>query len=100
MREIEAGFAFLASRLARAQVEIVEKARPWPERFASYIAVGKGDRRTDIVLTDEFLSDLPNTREYHSAVDQYATAVGGRIRCGSPETFYCQSSVSAKIEIH
>lgn len=96
--ELEAGISYLKGRFARAELEILESNRHWPERRVTYVVVGKADRRTDIVLSDEFLSDLPNTPEYQTAAESYAKAVAGRVKCGNPETFYCYSGVSVNIE--
>ena len=32
-------------------------------------------------------------------VDSYARAVAGRLKCGSPELFYCQSGVAVRVSI-
>jgi len=59
---------------------------------STYLEIGKSDRVTAVVMSDEFLRDLPKTKEYQAAVDSYAQAVAGRIRCGPPDLFYCLSN--------
>jgi diguanylate cyclase (GGDEF)-like protein len=98
--EQQEGAAELANRLARWGIEVVDHNRPWPNRKATYFEIGKHGRQTDLVLSDEFIRDLPRSREYQQAVDQYATAVSGRIRCGSPNSFYCLSHVAINVAIH
>jgi hypothetical protein len=93
------GVAELNSRLATCGLAIVEQNRFWPNRMVTYFEIGKSGRQTNLVLSDEFIRDLPRTREYQDAVDKYVTAVAGRIRCGSPSVFYCISHVAISIEI-
>src|SRR6266481_1371737 len=98
-QELQSGLSDLTARLTRYKLAIIENRRPWPERTATLLVIGTSDRNTDIVLVDEFLRDLPKTREYQTAVDEYASALESRIRCGSPNLFYCRSDVAIKIEI-
>jgi diguanylate cyclase (GGDEF)-like protein len=98
--DIASGIAELTSRFTSANLPILESKRPWPERAATYFAVGKAGLQTDIVITDQFLRDLPSTQEYREEAKSYASAIAGRLAVGSPQTFYCRSGVSAEIEIH
>ncbi len=98
-RGLQSGLADLASRFAQAKLEIIDSQRPWPNRMATYLVIGKGERHTDIVLSDEFVSDLPGTREYQAAVDSYASTIAKRVRCGAPHVFHCQSQVPIHAEI-
>ena len=98
-QEMQSGFADLASRLNHVGLQIIESKRLWPNRMITYFVLGKPDRHTDIVFSDEFITDLPHTTRYQAAVDSYAAALAGRIRCGSPEIFYCLSGVAIRIEI-
>jgi diguanylate cyclase (GGDEF)-like protein len=93
------GIADLTSRLAKSGLEIVSQNRLAPNRMVTYFEIGKLDRQTNIVLSDEFIRDLPRTREHQDAVDKYAAAVAGRIRCGSPNVFYCISHVAINVDI-
>src|SRR5260370_40392239 len=63
-------------------------------------AIGDTENQTDFTLSEEFLDDLPNTKEYQAMVDSYARAVAGRLKCGSPELFYCQSGVAIQVSYH
>src|SRR5260370_17286194 len=60
-------------------------------------AIGDTENQTDFTLSEEFLDDLPNTKEYQAMVDSYARAVAGRLKCGSPELFYCESGVGVQV---
>jgi diguanylate cyclase (GGDEF)-like protein len=99
-REWQLGLAHLVKSLKSAGLQILNQARPWPERRVTYFVIGKADRQTDIVLSDHFISDLPNTIAYHPSLDAYVAAVAGRIKYGSPETFYCRSGRTVRIEIN
>jgi diguanylate cyclase (GGDEF)-like protein len=97
--EMQSGLADLSRRLNSAGLQIIERKRPWPDRMATYVVLGKSDRRTDIVIPDSFIEDLPRTAPHGVAVDSYAAAVAGRIKCGSPELFYCLSELAIRVEI-
>jgi len=87
--EMQSGYGELKRRLAEAGLEVLEQQRPWPNRMCTYFEIGKPDKSTDIAVPDEFVRDLPQTKEHQAAVDTYATAVGGRLRCGPPNQLYC-----------
>lgn len=98
--EVAAGLQLLSEILNKEGVSIRESRRPWRDRAATYLVVGTDDSSTDIVLTDEFLSDLPATREHKSAAEAYAQAVAGRTKHGSAEAFYCRSGIPITLETH
>jgi diguanylate cyclase (GGDEF)-like protein len=98
--EQQLGIAELTTRLAKNGLQMIEHNRPWPNRRSTYFEIGKPGRQTDIVLSDEFICDLPGTREYQEAVDSYAIAVAGRVRCGSPNVFYCRSHLAINVAMH
>jgi diguanylate cyclase (GGDEF)-like protein len=98
--EVAAGLQLLEQIFSKAGISIRESRRPWHDRTATYIVVGAGDSSTDIVLTDDFLSDLPATREHKSAAESYAQAVAGRIKHGSAQAFYCRSGIPITLETH
>lgn len=92
------GIAELSARLAKCGLGIVEHD-PRPNRRSTYFEIGKPGRQSSVELSDEFMRDLPATREYQTTVDSYAAALAGRIRCGSPNVFYCLSDMVIKAEI-
>jgi hypothetical protein len=94
------GIADLSTRLGRSGVNLVDHSRPWPDRMATYFEIGKPGQVTSVVLSDEFVRDLPATKEYQAAADAYASAVAGRMRCGSPNLFYCLSHVAINVVIN
>jgi hypothetical protein len=97
--QTQIGIAELKKRLstAGAGLRIIEQ-REFPNENI-YFAIGSATSHTDIVLSREFLDDLPNTKDHLAIVDSYARAVAGRLKCGSPEIFYCQSGVAVLISI-
>src|SRR5215813_13818861 len=86
----------LQKRLTSFGIKIIDQHREL-DRAATYLAIGSPERSTDVVISDEFLDDLPNTREYQTLVDSYACAVAGRIECDSPEIFYCRSGIPIRV---
>jgi len=96
--ETEMGLAEFARRLKAAGIDILKQSK-MPFREAVYLAVGNSHHQTDITLSREFLDDLPNTKQFQDAVDSYAKAVSGRLKCGSPEVFYCTSRIAVGVSI-
>ena len=97
--EFQSGILHLVKRLQASGIQILKQSRPWPDRHMTLFEIGQADRATDIVLSDEFVSDLINTVPYHTSLDAYARAVGGRLKYGSPEVFYCRSGRGIRVEI-
>jgi diguanylate cyclase (GGDEF)-like protein len=98
-RETQLGLADLTKRFGNAGLQIIEQHRNTGLQRSTYFAVGTAERQTDITIYDNFLDDLPNTREYHAKVESYAAAAAGRIKCGSPEVFYCRSGIAIGVSI-
>lgn len=80
-------------------MQIFEQRRLWPERQTTYFILGHGEYKTGITIPDTTLDDLPKTKEYQSALDEYVIAVSGRARCGSFNVFICVSGFAVKIDI-
>jgi diguanylate cyclase (GGDEF)-like protein len=97
--QTQLGLADLKKRFAVAGLSIITEHRNTGLQRSTYFAVGTADRQTDITISDTFLDDLPNTKEYHAKVESYATAVVGRMKCGSPEVFYCRSGIAIRVSI-
>ncbi len=98
-RELQLGLGDVAARLAHANVKILNRSRPWPNRSATYFVLGQDHSHSDIVLTDDFVRDLPGTPDYQRALDEYAGQIATRISCGSLLTFYCKSAVPIQIVV-
>jgi diguanylate cyclase (GGDEF)-like protein len=97
--EIESGFDYLSQQFGKVNLLILKRERPWPNHKASYLMVGKADRNTDIAISDKFIQEIRHNSEYQTALMAYVIAVAARIRCGSPNSFYCSSRVAVQIEI-
>lgn len=95
--ETQLGLADLTKRFSAAGIAIIEQRRTQGLQRSTYFAIGNTERQTDITISDTFLDDLPNTKEYQATVDSYALAVAGRLKCGSPELFYCRSGVAVRV---
>lgn len=97
--ETQLGVADLTKRLGAAGIHIIDQQRTPGLQRSTYFAIGSTERQTDVTISDTFLDDLPNTKEYQATVDSYACAVAGRLKCGSPELFYCRSGVAVRVSI-
>src|SRR6266481_3563455 len=98
-RETQLGIADLKKQLNAAGLNIAEQQGDF-RRDTVYFGIGDVGNQTNIVLSEEFLDDLPDTKECQAMVDTYAHAVAGRLKCGSPELFYCQSGVAIQVSFH
>lgn len=98
--QMQLGIAALDKSVTKAGLTVIQSDRRWNGRRATYFVIGKTNRRTDVVLSDEFVSDLPGTSEPQTALDSYVSAVAGRVFCGSPESFYCQCGIPVRMEIN
>jgi len=97
--ETQLGIADLTKRFSAAGIAVIaQRINPLPQG-SIYFEIGNTERQTDVTLSMNFLDDLPNTKEYQAAVDSYALAVAGRLKCGSPEVFYCRSGVAVRASI-
>jgi diguanylate cyclase (GGDEF)-like protein len=97
--ETQLGIADLTKRLGAAGIAIIEQRRTQGLQRSTYFAIGSSERQTDITISDTLLDDLPKTKEHQAKVDSYALAVGGRLKCGSPEVFYCRSGIAVRVSI-
>jgi diguanylate cyclase (GGDEF)-like protein len=94
--ETQVGIADLQKRLNSAGLKIIEQHENSRHRTINF-AIGDTENQTDVTLSEEFLDDLPNTKEYQAMVDSYARVVAGRLKCGSPELFYCESGAGVQV---
>jgi diguanylate cyclase (GGDEF)-like protein len=97
--ETQLGLAYLKKRFSSAGLPIVKQLGNTGLQRSTYLVVGTAERQTDITIPDSFLDDLPNTTEYQSKVESYASVVASRIKCASPELFYCRSGIPVSISI-
>jgi diguanylate cyclase (GGDEF)-like protein len=96
--ETQLGISDLTKRFGAAGIQIIDQRGDF-RGHSTYFAIGTSERQTDITIYENFLNDLPNTKDYQVAVDSYALAVAGRLKCGSPELFYCRSGVAVRVSI-
>jgi diguanylate cyclase (GGDEF)-like protein len=96
---LSSGLDCLRRQFAAAGLEVAELRSAQPSGSGTYVSVGVGGHYTDIVLSDEFVSDLPKTQKYNDALAAYARGIASRAVCGSPESFYSRSGKTVRIEI-
>lgn len=97
-REIHAGLEYIRASLSRSGLELVEY-NPI-DHFLNCIVIRGSGQTTDLVLSNNFICDLPATREYHGSLDSYVSALAARSRCGDPNIFYCAADVAVHIQVH
>ena len=97
--EGKAGFGIFREKVeATGGLRIINQ-QEYTDRRAIYIEIGYETSRTDIVLTNEFLSDLPAMPAYQSAIDEYVGWLEKRIQNFSPHDFYCKCGRSINVEV-
>ena len=98
--EAAAGFQTLTEILKNAGLRLRNSSRPWQDRTVTFLEFGTDDLSMDIVLSDEILSDLPSSRESRAEAEAFAAIIAARIKCGSPNAFYCRSGIPIDLKIH
>lgn len=98
--EVRIGLSIFREKLETGTNLKLDRFRRFSDRRAYHLAVALGSKQTDIVLTDEFLSDLPATKEYQAALDEYVGWLVNRMENVSPSEFYCKSGTPLKVEIY
>lgn len=101
-QEVDSGLKFFNQILRETGRLQIREARLLLNRLAHFIRVGaldKATKQTYIVLSHEFLSDLPNTAEYQLAVRSYSRCLAMRMGNLHPMDFYCKSRIPIRVEI-
>lgn len=96
--EVSAGFDMFRAILRDCKLELRE-VRGIQGRFAYYVAIGTSEKETNIVLSRNYVCDLPGTTEYQVSARAYAAALAKRLRNASPSDFLCRYGVPLTIEI-
>ena len=99
-QQVETGLALFKQILRSTGRLELKEARRLTDRLAFYIVVGTGTKQSDIVLSYEFLSDLPNTVEYQTSAQAYARWTAKRMSNPHPMDYYCKIGVPIRLEIH
>jgi diguanylate cyclase (GGDEF)-like protein len=73
--------------------------RYYAHNLKTDFAIGNNEHQTRIALSDKFLDDLPHNKDSQDALERYVQAVDGRLKCGSPEVFYCLSGLGIQVSI-
>lgn len=100
--EVQDGLELVKRIFHRGAGFYISDIFPIPDRRVYGITVSTfPHHRNDVSfeLSEEFLSDLPNTPKYESELDAYASALVVRIENVSPRYFYCKSGKPLEIEI-
>lgn len=98
--EVKAGIGLFRNKLETGAKLKLERFQRYSDRRAYYLVIGSDSKQTDIVLSEEFISDLPNTKEYQAAVDEYVGWLVNRMQNVSPLMFYCRSGTPLRVEIY
>jgi len=86
-REVQAGIELLKTILSGTRVRI-EKITPLQNREAHVFLFTRGENSHQIVISEEFLSDLPGTKEYQRSAKEYFKDLENRLQNPSSSDFY------------
>lgn len=96
--ELKLGRDIFEKRIKRSGKLEVRFVR-YDNRDAYYVEITSGQKKVDIVLTDEFLEDLPAMKDYQGDLEEYANSLEKRFENVSPSLFYCRSGTPLTVEI-
>jgi hypothetical protein len=97
--ELATGIELVRARIERQGKLKVSQTYKFPDRRVHYFLVTSDKKEVDFVLTEEFLTDLPGTRDYQEFLDEYGGALEHRFQQPDPLTFYCKSGTAFKLNI-
>lgn len=97
-REVQAGIEFLKTILSGTRVRI-ERITALQNREAHVFVFMRGENSHQIVISEEFLSDLPGTKEYQQSAKQYFRDLENRLQNLSASDFYSLAGIPVRISI-
>lgn len=97
--EVSAGIAKIRERVERGGKLKLTGSRPLTDRYSQYFVISSDNKEVDFVLSYEFLSDLPNTRDYQHFLEEYVLILEKRFEQPSPVDFYSRSGTAFHIEV-
>ncbi len=97
--ELAAGIEAVRARLERNGKLKISESHKFNDRRAQYFVVVSGTNEVDFTLTHEFLTDLPNQKEYKLFLEDYAVGLEHRFEQPNPRDFYCRSGTAFNLEI-
>ncbi|MGH7773839.1 MAG: hypothetical protein ACREQA_16565 [Candidatus Binatia bacterium] len=89
----------LLRRLAQRYGKLKVHLDRYPNRLAYRLRVSCGQKEADILLSEEFLHDLPQSQEYLEELNEYLRCVDRRMQNVLPLFCYCKCGAPLKIEI-
>ena len=97
--ESNTGIALIRRLLPPAGQTKLTQVIPLNDSRTFHLVFEAGSKTTDIALSSEFLSDLPNMGEYQTAAQTYLSSLEKRMGNFSPSYYYCKSGTPLSIEI-
>ena len=96
--EAQAGLELLKKILSSTRVRL-ERITPLHNREASVFLFMRGENSHEILISQEFLSDLPATKKYQRSTEEYFRDLENRFLNVSSSDFYSLSGIPVRIEI-
>ena len=98
--EAKEGYALFRQKVVSSGKLTISEEHEYTDRRAIYVEIALDTKRSDIVLTHEFLSDLRATPGYQAATDEYAAWLERRMQNFSPHEFHCKCGRPINVEIY
>jgi hypothetical protein len=98
-KDVEDGVTAFKERVQAFHLN-VDRLEPVPGRTAYYIALSKGGKETDFVLTWDFFKELKTTPAHLLALNEYLDAAASRLENPSPDEFFAKSGTPLNIQIY
>src|SRR5437867_3670510 len=97
--EVAAGITQIRERIERGGKLKLTRSSPIGDRYSQYFVISSDNKEIDFALSYEFLSDLPNMREYQHFLEEYVVLLEKRLEQPNPLDFYSRSGTAFNIEI-
>jgi hypothetical protein len=97
--QVAAGITKIRESIERGGKLKLTRSSPLSDRYSQYFVISSDNKEIDFVLSYEFLSDLPNMREYQHFLEEYVVLLEKRFEQPNPLDFYSRSGTAFNIEI-
>ncbi len=101
--KLDAGLQLFNEILHRTGSLEMREARRFNDIRSFFIRIGpergSGSKNSTIVLSEDFLADLPSTPGYVPSAAAYARSWAGRMANADPVSFFCTAGVPIRVEI-
>jgi TIR domain len=92
------GLSKLVGIINSASLAVTKRRRLF-DRIAWWVEVERYGKKSSIIISEEYLSDLPNHSEFVNSATVYYRSLSSRMVNSQPNNYYCRSRVPIRAEI-